>query len=614
MAGRRAPAEGAREDLRHPALRDTAEGGVLRKRAGGTEVAGTGASDIHGVSVGLFAGPHVSPSRSPGRPRRPRRSLATSAAHAKVTKAHGFNSSRRPRPWCTIGVSPPAAVTSILTGAEGGPVTLESKEAKALHEIALEADAEQALRTAGQGRQRLEAWPVHDHATPTTNDAPFRFPMGTNRTDDAAHAGRRARDGAGARRARDSRVTSSRAQRVARAVADVLRDRGPAPRHAPSSRRSATHEPRRRLGHQLRREVLRARRRDEAGHLDHTFRWGNALLPPQGISQWKRAGSSNGGSKALGDADTRRASWRVVVVQHHGPWSSDPHGGNPRSTGGAPGAVQSAAQGRRDPLRSRSHLSGRRRRLPFVVTGGGGAPLYRPEPHSAVTAQRVDASLRAGEVNQRVMRLTAVRPDGSDRVLRALRKGQGLVLRRRRDRPGPGRRLAARGRAESASTPTPTSRCSCEAAVGARTARGRARSCSRSLRMRGVVSDTERMRSAPTSRVRRRPRVRRAGRLQHVSRSARAGATRVREEQGGQDARDPARPRAELPAPHPERAGHLRVRQRMTDLSLGYKADARHWLAVANAYEAGNAGSAAGRSGNEDDRGPQEPGNDVSST
>jgi hypothetical protein len=69
-------------------------------------------------------------------------------------------------------------------------------------------------------------------------------------------------------------------------------------------------------------------------------------------------------------------SWRVVVL-HHGPWSAGPHGGNARAMrAGIPALFSShhvdLILAGHDHIYERGFASG----MGYVVSGGGGAPLY----------------------------------------------------------------------------------------------------------------------------------------------------------------------------------------------------------------------------------------------
>src|SRR5262249_25121701 len=112
-----------------------------------------------------------------------------SAAHAKVTKGPWVQRVTPTGAIVRVEVSPAAPVSLELTVPDGPAVTLESKEAKALHEIALEklTPAKRYTYSIKLGANtKLGSFTT---APPEDSDASFRFlAYGDNRTDDAAHA------------------------------------------------------------------------------------------------------------------------------------------------------------------------------------------------------------------------------------------------------------------------------------------------------------------------------------------------------------------------------------------------------------------------------------------
>jgi predicted phosphodiesterase len=207
-------------------------------------------------------------------------------------------------------------------------------------------------------------------------------------------------------------------------------------------------------------------------HLDHTFRWGNTrFFLLNGLSSWRSGVERVWLDKVLGDADDEKGLvWRIVVV-HHGPWSSGPHGGNPRfHEAGLPALFK---QHKIDLIFSgHDHVyeRGIGEGIPFVVTGGGGAPLYRlrtrtaQSRHGESTHHFVEA-----EVSPKVLTLTAVRPDGSRIERCALSKdAEGWFCGDAAPAPSPdGGSAIVLGPPEKAPPPPPRSRCSCDA-IGAR--------------------------------------------------------------------------------------------------------------------------------------------------
>jgi predicted phosphodiesterase len=162
-------------------------------------------------------------------------------------------------------------------------------------------------------------------------------------------------------------------------------------------------------------------------HLNHTFRWENTrFILVNGLSNWKSGVERDWLERALDDADIEKGIlWRVVVV-HHGPYSSGPHGGNPRFNDAR--LVPLFKQHKVDIVFSgHDHIyeRGLGGGLPFIVTGGGGAPVYRvkkriPESrHAEAVRHFIEA-----EVTAKTMTLTAVRADGSHIERCALSKEQ----------------------------------------------------------------------------------------------------------------------------------------------------------------------------------------------
>jgi predicted phosphodiesterase len=116
---------------------------------------------------------------------------------------------------------------------------------------------------------------------------------------------------------------------------------------------------------------------------------------------------------ARADAETGLV-WRIVVM-HHGPWSSGPHGANARAVRAGLPALFAAHHvdivlAGHDHIYERGYASGVR----YVVSGGGGAPLY--ELKDKLTATRKAEAAHhfiAVEVNPTAIRMTARRDDGT---------------------------------------------------------------------------------------------------------------------------------------------------------------------------------------------------------
>lgn len=403
--------------------------------------------------------------------------LGASTVHAKVTKGPWVQRVRPTSAVIRVEVNPAAAVSlevTGLTGADGGLTVLESKEAKTLHELPLDqlqpgTHYRYLIKTGGQSKLAAFTTALADDSS-----ASFRFlAYGDNRTDDAAHAS------------------------VVRAMVPVPSDFLV---HTGDFVENGASLPQWQTFFDIEAPLLNSRPIvsavgnhelvDNSGinyvkffgppvdggaatkpeHLDHTFRWGNTrFFFLNGLSQFKTGVERQWLDKVLADADNEDGlMWRVVVV-HHGPWSSGPHGGNQHfHEAGLPAMFK---QHKVDVVFSghdHTYERGIGDGLPFVVTGGGGAPLYRlrnriPQSrHSESTHHFVHV-----EVNPRVMQITALRTDGSRIERCALSKATegwfcGDVVELLSDGGVPPPTVAP----EETPPPGARSRCSCEA-VGA---------------------------------------------------------------------------------------------------------------------------------------------------
>lgn len=111
--------------------------------------------------------------------------------------------------------------------------------------------------------------------------------------------------------------------------------------------------------------------------LDGTFRWGNTrFFLINAMASYDATPGRAWLDKALADSDAEpRLRWRIVVT-HHGPWSSGPHGGNAHLRDAGlldlfrAHKVDLVLSGH-DHLYERGWGDG----VAFIVTGGGGAPL-----------------------------------------------------------------------------------------------------------------------------------------------------------------------------------------------------------------------------------------------
>jgi hypothetical protein len=169
----------------------------------------------------------------------------------------------------------------------------------------------------------------------------------------------------------------------------------------------------------------------------------------------------------LSRADSEALSWRIVVL-HHSPWSAGPHGGNKRVIqAGIPALLLShhvdLILAGHDHIYERGFASG----LAYVISGGGGAPLY-PIDHPIPSTRKAESAHHIVEmtVGADAIGLVAKRDDGSvlDRCGLVKVKGDKAVAREWDCDPPPS---AARALAAgSATPPVAGSRCS-SANVGA---------------------------------------------------------------------------------------------------------------------------------------------------
>ncbi|MBX3220945.1 MAG: metallophosphoesterase [Labilithrix sp.] len=192
-------------------------------------------------------------------------------------------------------------------------------------------------------------------------------------------------------------------------------------------------------------------------HLNGTYRWGNTrFFFINGLVSYRGTVDRTWLETALTEADAEASlKWRVVVV-HHGPWSSGPHGKNARlhDAGIIPllkeHKVDLILSGH-DHIYERGFADG----LAYVVSGGGGAPVYPikaplPEARKLESVRHfVDVS-----VSGAAMQFVATRADGSTIERCALSKALG------------GWDCDGTGAVAPSPPPAPTSRCACDV-VGA---------------------------------------------------------------------------------------------------------------------------------------------------
>ncbi len=134
-----------------------------------------------------------------------------------------------------------------------------------------------------------------------------------------------------------------------------------------------------------------------------------------GMHDWESGEERQWLERELGAADNEPGlRWRIVVV-HHGPWSAGPHGGNAKLTEAR--VPELLAAHKVDlVLSGHDHIyeRGDAGLLKYVVSGGGGAPLYRIA-QATPTTRKAEASYHFVEftADADALRLVAHRLDGS---------------------------------------------------------------------------------------------------------------------------------------------------------------------------------------------------------
>jgi hypothetical protein len=157
-----------------------------------------------------------------------------------------------------------------------------------------------------------------------------------------------------------------------------------------------------------------------------TMRWGPArFFFLNGMHDWKGGDERQWLERELARSDDEAdVVWRVVVV-HHGPWSSGPHGGNDKLLEAR--VPQLLASHKVDLLLAgHDHIyeRGDSGLLKYVISGGGGAPLY-PIAHRAPSARKLEPAYHFLEVSAQsdAMKVVAHRVDGTILEECGFRKG-----------------------------------------------------------------------------------------------------------------------------------------------------------------------------------------------
>lgn len=147
-----------------------------------------------------------------------------------------------------------------------------------------------------------------------------------------------------------------------------------------------------------------------------TVRFGSArFFFLNGMDDWASGAERQWLERALSEADGEAGlAWRFVIV-HQGPWSAGPHGPNTKLL--EAGVPRLLASHKVDLLfAGHDHLyeRGDGGILKYIVSGGGGAPLYR-DLHDTPTTRKVEPTHHFVEVTARgaALQIVARRDDGS---------------------------------------------------------------------------------------------------------------------------------------------------------------------------------------------------------
>jgi hypothetical protein len=150
-----------------------------------------------------------------------------------------------------------------------------------------------------------------------------------------------------------------------------------------------------------------------------TMRWGMVrLFLLNGMHDWQGGAERAWLERELTRSDTEPGLvWRIAVV-HHSPWSSGPHGGNAKLD--AAHVPELLAAHKVDLLLAgHDHIYERGERdgslpLKYVISGGGGAPLY-PIEHRQPTTRKAESAYHFVEMTltRDALRTVAHRLDGT---------------------------------------------------------------------------------------------------------------------------------------------------------------------------------------------------------
>jgi len=203
--------------------------------------------------------------------------------------------------------------------------------------------------------------------------------------------------------------------------------------------------------------------------LSGTFRWSNArFFFVNGMVSYTSGRTREWLDKVLGDSDAEPGLvWRVVVV-HHGLQSSGPHGDNKLLQDANVAQLLRSHKvdlviSGHDHIYERGFADG----LSYLVSGGGGAPVYRVKK-AEPTSRRYESVRHFVEasVSSVAIQFVATRPDGSTIERCALRKNDGWDCDGK-NVAGSGEAGAPSATPSQAEPPPSSSRCGCRAAGAA---------------------------------------------------------------------------------------------------------------------------------------------------
>jgi acid phosphatase type 7 len=201
--------------------------------------------------------------------------------------------------------------------------------------------------------------------------------------------------------------------------------------------------------------------------LSGTFRWSNArFFMINGMVSYTSGPTRAWLDQVLAESDAEPGLvWRIVVV-HHGLRSSGPHGDNKLLQEANVADVLRAHKvdlviSGHDHIYERGFADG----LSYLVSGGGGAPVYRIKK-AEPTSRRYESVRHFVEasVSPAAIQFMATRPDGSTIERCALRKGEGWDCDGEKKDAGSEAVPSVASAAPGAPERAPSSRCGCRAA------------------------------------------------------------------------------------------------------------------------------------------------------